>query len=76
MPMPNLPDTSPLNDLPTLFRASAYGRDSRETRRLSRQAAKGELTVVHPGVYVSAAEWQALDKESRHRLRVHLSHGF
>jgi hypothetical protein len=56
--------------LPSLFRADAFGTDSRETRRLSRGAARGALVVVHPGVYARASEWAAAGERDRHRLRV------
>ncbi len=59
-----------LPGLPSLFRADAFGTDSRETRRLSRGAARGALVVVHPGVYARAADWAALGERDRHRLRV------
>jgi hypothetical protein len=57
-------------NLPPLYRASAFGRDSREARRLSRGADRGDLTLVHAGVYVRTADWSMLSDRDRHVLRV------
>lgn len=60
----------PFENLPPLYRASAYGRDSREARRLSRGADRGDLKLVHAGVYVRTADWSTLSDRDRHVLRV------
>lgn len=67
---PDVETAAALPGLPSLFRADAFGTDSRETRRLSRGAARGALVVVHPGVYTRASEWEAAGERDRHRLRV------
>lgn len=63
-------DDTLLTDLPPLFSASAHGADTRETRRLSRGAARGTLVLVHPGVYARASDWDELASHDRHRLRL------
>jgi hypothetical protein len=42
-----------------------------ERAALYRGAARGVFTKVHPGVYVRAEDWQALDFDGRHLARMH-----
>lgn len=57
-------------NLPPLYRASAFGRGSRESRRLSRGLERGDLTLVHAGVYARTSDWSTLSDRDRHVLRV------
>jgi hypothetical protein len=56
--------------LPPLIFAATHGSQSREAAVLRRDARKGLLESLHPGVFVDAAVWRGLDPREQHRLRV------
>lgn len=57
--------------LPPLIFAATHGSQSREAAALRRDARRGHLETLHPGVFVESAAWHALDPRARHRLTVH-----
>ena len=50
---------------------SAASSNPGERAALYRGAARGVFTKVHPGVYLRAEDWRALDFDGRHLARMH-----
>jgi Transcriptional regulator, AbiEi antitoxin len=57
-------------ELPDLILSSDAARLGRDARGLARRAAAGELRRIRQGVYVPAADWDALASWDRYPLLI------